>query len=210
MNKETYIRKILIDNAIHLIAEGGFEKATTKNLAYYSEIPSGIKMNEVYIYRLFGSKEALYESAFLFLDKELTEAFCNALATSGDFLLETKKNLYKFFLMAWQFILNNEDRCRCYVRYYYSIYFKGKSLENHTQHFNLIVDNFSSLFIEEADVKSIMHSVFTALLDFAIRVYNGEIKDEEYNRIHIFNVLYCMMMTYLKSPDTSGVNALLI
>ena len=49
MNKETYIRKILIDNAIHLIAEGGFEKATTKNLAYYSEIPSGIKMNEVYI-----------------------------------------------------------------------------------------------------------------------------------------------------------------
>lgn len=210
MSKEAFIRKVLIDNAIHLIAEGGFEKATTKNLTHYSETPKDIKMNEVYIYRLFGSKEELYESVFLFLDQELTEAFCKALVTLDNFAIDVKKKLYKFFLMAWQFILNNEDRCRCYVRYYYSVYFKGKSLENHTQHFNLIVDNFSSLFIEEADVKSIMHSVFTALLDFAIRVYNGEIKDEESNRIHIFNVLYCMMMTYLKDPDTSGVKALLI
>ena len=34
MEREADIGAILIDNAIHLIAEGGFEKATTKNLAY--------------------------------------------------------------------------------------------------------------------------------------------------------------------------------
>lgn len=55
-----------------------------------------------------------------------------------------------------------------------------------------------------------MHSVFNVLLDFAIQVYNGEIVDNETNRVHVFNVLYCMMMTYLKFPDTSSVNALLI
>ena len=55
-----------------------------------------------------------------------------------------------------------------------------------------------------------MHSVFNVLLDFEIQVYNGEIVDNEENRVHVFNVLYCMMMTYLKFTDTSSVNALLI
>lgn len=74
----------------------------------------------------------------------------------------------------------------------------------------MIVNNFNALFKEEANVKAIMHSVFNVLLDFAIQVYNGEIVDNETNRVHVFNVLYCMMMTYLKFPDTSSVNALLI
>lgn len=210
MSKEENIMAILIDNAIHLIAEGGFENATTKNLAFYREPPKDIKMNEVYIYRLFGSKEELYESAFLSLDKELTEMFCKAIATLSDLLIDTKKKLYQFFLMAWQSILKNEARCRYYVRYYYSIYFKGKSLEKHTKQFDLIVNNFNALFKKEANVKAIMHSVFNVLLDFTIQVYNGEIVDNEENRVHVFNVLYCMMMTYLKFPDTSSVNALLI
>ena len=205
MKNEADIRAILIDNAIHLIAEGGFEKATTKNLAHYGQTPKGVKMNEAYIYRLFGSKEELYQSTFLTLDTELVNAFRNALTTFNDFTLDTKKKFYEFFLMAWQFILHNEDRCRCYVRYYYSVYFKGKSLEKHQQYFDSIVNAFNSLFIEEADVTSIMHSVFTTLLDFAIRVYNGELTDDELNRPHIFNVLYCMITTYLKHPKSIGV-----
>ena len=82
--------------------------------------------------------------------------------------------------------------------YYYSIYFKGESLETHQKHFTSIVKSFNPLFKEEADVISIMHSVFTALLDFAIRVYNGELEDSDINRPHIFNVLYCMLATYFK------------
>ena len=54
------------------------------------------------------------------------------------------------------------------------------------------------IFKEEADVEAILHSVFTALFDFAIRVYNGELEDSDINRPHIFNVLYGMMATYLK------------
>ena len=61
-----------------------------------------------------------------------------------------------------------------------------------------MADALAPMFKEEADVFSILHSVFTALFDFAIRVYNGELEDNEINRPHIFNVLYCMMMTYFK------------
>ena len=66
----------------------------------------------------------------------------------------------------------------------------------------MMLDSFSPLFKEEAEVYAIMHSVFTMLLDFAIRVYNGEIEDNEINRPHVFNVLYCMMVTYFKDPET--------
>lgn len=211
MKAKEDIRTVLIDNAIHLIAMGGFEKATTKNLAHYSESMSNFKMNEVYIYRLFGSKEELYQSAFLTLDEEFMQAFRNALTSNpSDFVLNTKKEFYQFFLKVWQFLLNNEERCRCYVRYYYSVYFKNKALENHQQNFNFFVEKFSSLFIEEANVTAIMHSVFTTLLDFAVRVYNGELIDNEENRPHIFNVLYCMLVTYLKHPDVSGIEKLQI
>jgi len=199
MRYESEIKELLIENAIHLIAEGGFEKATTKELTHCGGQLPDFKMNEVYIYRFFGSKEKLYETAFVRLDTELFHAFKHGVEIIGGFDDSRKEKLESFFSMAWQFILGNEERCRCYVRYYYSIYFKGASLEAHRKLFAGMVDEMTPIFKEEADVSSILHSVFTALFDFAIRVYNGELEDNDENRPHIFNVLYCMMITYFKN-----------
>ena len=210
MKKEADISAILIDNAIHLIAQGGFEKATTKNLAHYGDAPKDFKMNEAYIYRLFGSKEELYQSAFLYLDKEFVQVIRESLEEMGDITLATKKDFYKMFLKVWQFVLRSEERCRCYVRYYYSVYFKGKAEESHKKQLAPLLSKFSELFIEEADVKAIMHSVLTTFLDFAIRVYNGALIDNGENRPHVFNVLYCIMMTYLRNPDNCNIKELLI
>ena len=71
MKNEVVVRELLIANALHLIAEGGFESATTKELTHCGGSLPDFKMNEVYIYRIFGSKEQLYESAFIQLDREL-------------------------------------------------------------------------------------------------------------------------------------------
>ena len=199
MRYEAEIKELLIENAIHLIAEGGFEKATTKELTHCGGQLPDFKMNEVYIYRFFGSKEKLYETAFVRLDTELFHAFKHGVEIIGGFDDSRKEKLERFFSMAWQFILGNEERCLCYVRYYYSIYFKGASLEAHRKLFAGMVDEMTPIFKEEADVSSILHSVFTALFDFAIRVYNGDLEDNDENRPHIFNVLYCMMISYFKS-----------
>ena len=199
MRYEAEIKELLIENAIHLIAEGGFEKATTKELTHSGGNLPDFKMNEVYIYRFFKSKENLYKAAFLRLDSELFYAFKHGVEIVGGFNDCRKEKLERFFSLAWQFILGNEERCRCYVRYYYSIYFRGASLEAHRKLFAEMVDVMTPIFKEKADVSSILHSVFTALFDFAIRVYNGELEDNEENRPHIFNVLYCMMITYFNN-----------
>ena len=198
MRYEAEIKELLIENAIHLIAEGGFEKATTKELTHSGGQLPDFKMNEVYIYRFFKSKENLYEAAFVRLDTELFYAFKRGVEIIGGFENDRKEKLGKFFSMAWQFVLGNEERCRCYVRYYYSIYFKGHSLEAHRKLFEGMVNEMAPIFKEGASIEAILHSVFTAMFDFAIRVYNGELEDSDINRPHIFNVLYCMMATYLK------------
>ena len=203
MKREAELRELLIGNTIRLIAEGGFEKATTKEITYGGGTIPGLKMNEVYIYRVFGSKEALYEAVFISLDNELVTAFQRGVNAIGGFSGDVKAKLFEFFNRAWEFILGNEEKCRCYIRYYYSVYFTGRSFEAHKLLFKGIVSEMAPLFKKEADVVSILHSVFTALFDFGIRVYNGDLQDNEINRPHIFNVLYCMMSTYFVDGVTS-------
>ena len=198
MKNGEVIREALLNNTIHLIGKSGFEGATTRAIVCEGIEDPAIRLNEVYIYRIFGSKELLYEEAFLRLDRELFCAFQNEVRATGGFEEDTREKLYDFFLKAWRFILGNEERCRCYVRYYYSVYFKGHSLKHHKEQFEEMVAEMTLLFKDEADVEAILHSIFTALFDFAIRVYNGELEDSDINRPHIFNVLYCMMATYFK------------
>ena len=150
MKNGDVIREALIENTIRLIGDGGFEKATTKGIVSLGIKDPNIRLNEVYIYRFFGSKEKLYETAFVRLDTELFHAFKHGVAIVGGFDDNRKEKLESFFSMAWQFILGNEERCRCYVRYYYSIYFKGASLEAHRKLFAGMVDEMTPIFKNEA------------------------------------------------------------
>ena len=197
MRNESAIRDILIDNTIHLVAEGGFEVATTKAITHgTSDEKPEIRMNEVYIYRLYGGKTQLYDAAFCRLDRQLFGALRACLQEVGEMEGDVKSKLLTIFARTWTFLLQNEDCCRCYIRYYYSVYFKENSRNAHNKLFDEVIDDFRPLFRSGADVTSIMHSVFTTLLDFAIRVYNGDLANTPNNREHIFNVLYCTMNTY--------------
>lgn len=201
MRYEKETRELLIANAIRSIAEGGFENATTKNLAYSGGQPADdFRMNEVYIYRLFGGKDKLFAHVFQRLDKELFSAI-HAGAPEDGFETDTKEKLHKVFMSAWTFITGNEERCRCYVRYYYSVYFNGESQKAHAELFEKMTERLRPIFIDEADVTEILHSVFSAIFDFAIRYYNGELENNENNRVHIFNVLYRMLSAYLKEEQ---------
>ena len=59
----------------------------------------------------------------------------------------------------------------------HSIYFKGHSLEAHRKLFEGMVNEMAPIFKEGASIEAILHSVFTAMFDFAIRVYNAMISD---------------------------------
>ena len=198
MQREQEIREILINNTIHLIAEGGFEKATTHAIAFSGVQPSTFKMNEVYIYRFFGGKEKLYAAAFAKLDTEIHLALCGYTDFRPYPEQDVKSQLYEAFLKTWGYILTNEAYCRCYARYYYSVYFKDESFQTHNRLFDGIVERFAPLFKEGTDVKFIMHGVFTTMIDYAVWVHNGDFKSTVNTTEHVFNVTYGMMVTFLK------------
>lgn len=206
MKREQELREILIHNTVRLVAEGGFEKATTKAITFDGETLPDMRMNEVYIYRIFGNKEHLYEAAFECLDEEFAEDLQRCVEYYRDASGCVRERLCEVFLRVWRFAINNETQCRFYIRYYYSIYFKGQSLAGHNQRFSEIVNCFRPLFKDEADVVAIMHSVLTLLLDFANRVYNGDLADDDINRPHIYNVLYCAMESYFAEEVRKSAN----
>ena len=183
---------------MHIVAEGGFEKATTKELTYYSGNVLKVKMNEVYIYRLFGSKEKLFEAVFLRLNNKFLSSFYNCFRSIESDDHDVNKKLIHLFLSSWHFIMENEEPCRYYAKYYYSGYFRGQSKDTHNIILSKIASKMASFFKEGTDLEFVLHSAFCVLLDFGIRVHNKELEDSEMQRQKIFNLLYCMVAPYIK------------
>lgn len=196
MKNGDIIGHALRENTIHIIGQGGFEKATTKAIVAQGIDHPDIKLNEVHIYRLFGSKELLYAEVFAVLDNELfdnLQTYLNRFYTSNE---PFRERIHSFFTEIWEFLLGNEDRCRTYVRYYYSPYFCEQSLRNHTKMLNAQKKIFSPMFKQESDVISLIHTTFMTIMNFAIRVYNHEIENTPKNVYHIFNLLYDSLFSY--------------
>jgi AcrR family transcriptional regulator len=203
MNYAEEVKQTLINNTVKLISEGGFERATTRAIAFGNTSEHGVKLNEAYIYRLFGGKEDLYKEVFLLIDQAMSNELAKYIDGNAALIFDTKNELRRIFDKAWHLLLQHEMTIRCYVRYYHSAYFKGELLSTHRQIFKRVIDKFSPLFREEADVFEIMHSVFMSLLNFAERVYNGVLENRPDNVEHVFNVLYCIVSFYLKDNAVS-------
>ena len=200
MKHEAEIRADLVKNTIRMIGEGGFEKATTRAVVrVHDQEPRPYKLNEAHIYRVFGSQEKLYEAAFTTLEEELfavvRESFAELIAHEN---ADGKTRLRILFRRIWELLLRDENRCRCYVRYYYSVYFAGDSLRAHRKLLAGCRDLFAVMFKEESDVVSLMHTTFMTLIDFAVRVYNRDLLDNEENIYHIYLLVYTSLTPYLK------------
>ncbi len=197
MKNESVYREVFIANAIRLVAEGGFEKATTRAISMDRKDLDNGKLNEAHIYRVFGTKEKLFAETFALLDNELLCTIKDGMSVL-DNNLDPRSQCEAVFVKLWRFLLQNENKCRYYTRYYHSVYFKNDIYEVHREKYRIFIEKISPLFLAEADVWSIFHHVLTALLEFAIRVYSGALEDSEENATHIFNVVYCAIAPYLK------------
>lgn len=195
--KQDDLRQALIDGTIHVIAQNGLDKATTKAISNVTGI------NEVYIYRLFENKEKLFEKAFEHLDKQLLDKCLLHIDVMymGEMDYETRCRIY--FLAMWRFLVGNKDEILMYVHYYYSPYFKKHSAEKHKQRFIPLVNKFKDAFKDEADVWMILNHILNVMLDFAVKVHNDQMpKSDEYSE-HVFRVIYASIKQYFRKSEES-------
>ncbi len=184
----------LINATIKVIAYEGLEKTTTKAIA------TTANLNEVYIYRLFGSKEDLLAKSFEVLDNELAD---NVLKNFGimcdnnrDFVSKCKELFYKI----WDFLLSNQERCVSYIRYYYSSYFRKYSEEIHMKLFAQVIDDMTPAFADANDVVFFLQHFLNTMLDLAIKVFYDFIENSNETCEKAFFVLFSSVKPYLK-PD---------
>lgn len=196
--KREELRHILIDGTIHVIARDGLDKATTK------QIGTTTNVNEAYIYRCFDGKEDMFSKAFDYLDEELagkvTEYFEVMYMQDMDF--EHRCRIY--FAAIWKFLLGNRDKCLAFIRYYYSPYFTQYSVENHKLRYKPLVEKFSVAFLEEANVWMILNHMLNVMLDFAVKVHNEQMPDDDDYAEHVFRVIYQSIKQYFKNTEESG------
>ena len=191
------MREKLIARTISVIATEGLDKTTTK------AITTGTGINEAYIYRHFSDKKDLLSKAFDKLDEELVAKVMQHLPVMYMQELEYELRCRVFFEAVWKFLLGNKEKCLAFVQYYYSLYFTKYSAESHKRRYIPIVEKFKDAFKDEADVWMILNHILNVMLDFAVKVHNGQMPSEDNYSEHVFLVIYRSVEQYFRKPKES-------
>ena len=190
--KQDELRLRLIDGTIHVIAREGLDKASTK------QIGLSTKINEAYIYRCFKDKEDMFDKAFDSLDNELANKILQHLPVMYMQDLEYELRCRVFFEAVWKFMLANKEHCLAFIQYYYSPYFTKYSVEAHKKRYVSVVEKFKDAFKDEADVWMILNHILNVMLDFAVKVHNGQMPSEDNYSEHVFLVIYRSVEQYFR------------
>lgn len=194
--KPDEMREKLICGTTRVIATEGLDKATTKQIGLTTSI------NEAYIYRLFKDKEDLFAKTFAYLDDELV-SLCTAylpVMKREDLAFPERGRLY--FAEVWRFIMGNPEKCRAFIRYYYSPYFAKYSAAEHCERYVDFLERFKVCFKEEANVWMILNHILDTMLSFAVKVFDGALSDNLDTEEHVFRLVYASSQQYFKDENS--------
>ena len=195
--KRTDKRQKLIEGTIYVIATEGLDKASTKQIGKTTSI------NEAYIYRYFKGKEDMFAKTFEYLDQELYAKVMQHMDVMYITGVPFIQRCRTYFFLLWQFLLEDRNEFLTYVRYFYSTYFVKYSLEGHQKRVAQIVERFRPAFIDEADVQMILEYILNVMLDFAVKVFNGQMPENDNYAEHVFRVVYAAIRQYFRNNEGS-------
>lgn len=187
------LRLKLIDGTIQVIAKYGLDKASTKQIGLATSI------NEAYIYRCFEDKEDMFAKTFSSLDEELVNKAMQHVSVMYMQEMEYEMRCRVFFSSIWKFLLGNREKCLAFIRYYYSPYFSIYSAKEHKERYIPLVDKFKDAFRQEANVWMILNHILTTMLDFAVKVFDNAVEDNDDTAEHVFRLIYCSVRQYFKT-----------
>ena len=194
MGQDAISRK-LIDGTIHVIAQEGLERVTTKEIGKVTAI------NEAYIYRFFEDKEDLITKAFESLDEELVSKAMLYVSVMYMQELEYEMRCWIFFTSVWEFLLGNREKCLAFIRYYYSPSFAKYSAASHKKRYMPLVEKFQDAFRDEANVWMILNHILNTMLDFAVKVFDGAVPNDNDTAEHVFRLIYVSVQQYFRKKE---------
>ena len=190
--KRDDIRQKLIDGTVCVIAQEGLDRATTK------QIGLATSTNEAYIYRCFQGKEDMFAKMFDALDEELLTKTMEYVEVMYSTELPFVQRCRSYFFSVWEFLLSSRDKCLAYMQYFYSPYFTKYSAQTHQKRFVPLLTRFGDAFKNEADVWMILNHILNVMLDFAVKVHNVQMPNNDAYAEHVFRVIYASVRQYFR------------
>lgn len=191
MKQPDEIRQALIDGTVRVVARNGLDKATTKALATEAGV------NEVNIYRMFNGKDDLLKKTFSALDNELVSEILSRLPIMDVTAMPIEDRCRALFFFVWKYLVGNSEKCLCFIRYYYSPYFTKYSYDEHKQRFQSVEEKMTPAFQKNSDVWMLLNHILNIMLDFAIKVFNGDVPDSDGTAEHVFLLVFSSVKPYI-------------
>ena len=167
--KENY-RELLIDAVVRVAAREGLDRTTTKLIA--AEVPC----NEVYIYRNFGSKDALLQAAFSRTDLRFVQTVLknlDVMDAPGHPLEQRCRALWE---PVWRFCLAAQ--------------FLASAHELHHRNYQQLQARLSRYFISSHDSWLLMAHIFETILSFVSHVLCGDLQDTPELDEQVFRLIF--------------------
>ena len=166
--RENY-RERLLDAAVRVVARDGLDHATTKSIA--GELPC----NEVYIYRNFGSKEALLQAAFNRADIGFVQNVLKHIDVMDEADRPLEERCHALWDPVWTFSVGRPDIIRFYLRYYYS----------------------AQYLRSPRDSWFLMAHVFETILSFCSHILSGELENTAEVSDEVFQLIFRTLQPYM-------------
>ena len=185
------IRTALMDATVKVVARDGLEKLTTRSIANECEL------HDTYIYRYFLDKEDLLKRTFLREDKLLNDIIFERIRNTDLEGLHFREKFELIWMDAWDLFIENPDKCKFYVRYYFSLYFQD-TVREYKEGNKELMEIFKSFFDIDTDVAMLYHYNIDTLLHMAMRVSIGELENTEELKREIFELIYSINIVFTK------------
>lgn len=185
----------LIDSTVRVIARDGLDKASIRTISSDCQIPNP------YIYQHFKDKDDLFVSSFSREDSILASEFLSVFSSVHDAIKDTETRCQVIWLRLWNYMMGHQEGIQFYVRYHYSTYYDRYSKAEHLERFLPLAEAIQGCFEANANVQVLLQHILDNMMNMAMKVYSGELSDNDETRTHCFTLTLASIAPYLKKKE---------
>lgn len=186
------VASALIDSTVRVIARDGLDKASVRTISSDCQVPNP------YIYQFFKDKDDLLISAFTREDTKFADEFSRFFSSVHSLIQDTESRCRVIWFRLWKYMMEHQESIQFYVRYYYSTYYEQYSQAEHQERFQPLAEAVQNCFVETANTQALLQHILDNMMNLAMKVYSGELPDNDEARQHYFTLTLAAVAPYMK------------
>ena len=202
--------ELFLTSAVHIAAKVGIENLRTKDVAEQAGF------SEATMFRHFESKEALLGTAFLSIDKKVSDLLLQSPLMSKSGAESFDDFIYSVWHTVYRYLINNSEEALFLLRFRYSSLYTDE-IRAKRQAYNGAFDKAYAVFEKRFGPSSGMYRgflinyIFEMTLCFSEKIFTGKLTDDADTEIRIWLVISAAVkalssLSGAESEETAGIS----